>query len=259
MWLTPVGAEFRSFINDWEESQIREEKYNQIKLLLDGQNFTLFFEYEDDVYGATEQHRVTFSRIKSPDEETSEDWIEEAHFLAFNLSESIKGKPVQEIFYEKDVKKIDVITKEKAFKKLKEKAEEASTQKVVSGAKTILQALQKAKEKKEPGIKLNQDKNEVTVFRGTGPEGVENMRPSNTGVYGPGIYFHNNLKDASVYAEPNGGVIEAEIDENDPEVKVIEKPKYMVGSNVQIGTEKIIVVPDSSKVTVKRVIPTQET
>jgi hypothetical protein len=163
MWITPIGKNFRNLIDGWSDYQIKEEKYNQIKLLLDGQNFTIFFEYEGNVYGATEPHRVTFSKIKSPDEETTEEWIEEAHFLAYNLSESIKGKPVQEIFYENDVKKIDVITKEQAFKKLKERAEEASMKNVISGAKTVLQALQKQSKTKEPedngsGIKLNQDK-----------------------------------------------------------------------------------------------------
>jgi hypothetical protein len=102
-------------------------------------------------------------------------------------------------------------------------------------------------------------KSEMTVYRGTGPEGIKNIRPSDSGAYGPGIYFYDNLKDASIYAEPNGGVIEAEIDESDPEIKVIEKEKYLVGTNLPIGKERIIIVPNSSKVNIKRIIPTSET
>jgi len=163
MWATPVGADFRELLDKWDAAQIREEKHNQIRLLLDGQNFVLFFEHDGDIYGAAEQHRVTFSKMLDPDKETTDAWRNEAHFMAMNLSQGVQGKPVQEIFYLKDLESINVVSKEQAFKELKEKAEEAQPKEVAAGTKAILNALRQAKSKmmdpkQGPGMTMNQGK-----------------------------------------------------------------------------------------------------
>ena len=164
MWATPVGAEFRDLLDKWDTAQIREEKHNQIRLLIDGQNFVMFFEKKNDIYGATEQHRVVFSKMVDPDEETTDAWRDEAHFMAINLSQGVQGKPSQEIFYLDDLDEINVISKEQAFKELKEKAEEAEPKDVAAGAKAILHVLRQAKSKMmpppqhSPGMPMNQGK-----------------------------------------------------------------------------------------------------
>ena len=99
------------------------------------------------------------------------------------------------------------------------------------------------------------DESKMTVYRGTGPEGIQNMRPSEEGVYGPGIYFYDNEKDARVYAEPGGGVIVGEIDPKDPSIQIISKPVKMPGSNITIRDHKIIVVPDANKVHLVKILP----
>lgn len=99
----------------------------------------------------------------------------------------------------------------------------------------------------------------LTVYRGTGPLGVKELRPSEEGVHGPGIYFYDNVESARVYAEPGGGVVVAQVDLDNPQIRVIEKPVYVVGTNFLIRTERIIVVPDASLVQIVKIIPTNQT
>ncbi len=44
-------------------------------------------------------------------------------------------------------------------------------------------------------------------YRGTGPKGLKQLRPSPEGVYGPGIYFYDNPFDARAYSERYGGIL----------------------------------------------------
>jgi len=97
----------------------------------------------------------------------------------------------------------------------------------------------------------------ITVYRGTGSEGAKKIRPSEDGVYGPGVYFYNNLIDAKVYAEPGGGVIVGEVDKDD--VEVHEKTITVVGTNIPIRKQKIIVLEDPSKFKKIDFIPTENT
>ena len=102
------------------------------------------------------------------------------------------------------------------------------------------------------------EQNIAKVYRGTGPIGMNHLRPSEEGVYGPGIYFYDNLKDATAFAEPNGGVVVAEVDLDDPEIQVIEKPVYMVGTNIELRKSKIIIVPTADKIQILQQIPISE-
>ena len=99
----------------------------------------------------------------------------------------------------------------------------------------------------------------LTVYRGTGPLGIKELRPSEDGVHGPGIYFYDNLESAQAFAEPGGGVVVAQVDIDDPQVVVKEKPVYVVGTNFLLRKERVIIVPDASKVQVVKIIPTSET
>ncbi len=101
--------------------------------------------------------------------------------------------------------------------------------------------------------------NIITAYRGTGPAGLKQMRPSEEGVYGPGIYFYDDFKDAAAFAEPGGGVIAVEVDIDDPNVQVFERPVHLVGSDIELRKSKIIVVPDSSYVNVTGPTPTEDT
>ena len=51
----------------------------------------------------------------------------------------------------------------------------------------------------------------VIAFRGTGPQGIKELRSSSEGVYGRGIYWYDNPLDARCYCERGGGVIVAKL------------------------------------------------
>ena len=89
----------------------------------------------------------------------------------------------------------------------------------------------------------------MTVYRGAGPRGMAEMRPSDDGVHGPGIYFYDNMKDAKSYAGVGGGIIIGEVDTDDPDITVTEpQPVKLVGSDLVLRHNRIIVVRDPSKV-----------
>lgn len=80
---------------------------------------------------------------------------------------------------------------------------------------------------------------------------MQQMRPSEDGMHGPGIYFYDNLTDAQAYAEPGGGIIEAEVDLDAPGVMVTApEPVHMVGTNFELRKRRLVVVPSADLVKV---------
>jgi len=99
----------------------------------------------------------------------------------------------------------------------------------------------------------------MTVYRGVGSQGWSEMRPSEGGVYGPGIYFYDNPMDAKAYSTPGGGIIVAEVDPDDPDVTVTEKePVTVLGTDHVIRHRRIITVKDPNKVRIVDRIPNEE-
>lgn len=112
-------------------------------MLVDGQNFLMFFIFEGEVYGCTETHRVTFARMKDPGEEDTEAWLEEACFVAYNLYKAMQGKSAHEMFYYDDISDIKVISKEKAYELLKNLAEQINVENLKINNKSFLKILKK--------------------------------------------------------------------------------------------------------------------
>ncbi len=110
----------------WDECLYDEEIADRIKLMIDGQSLILFFKKDGDIYGAPEESRVVFARMKKPDEDTSKDWVDEAQFIAINLSRSIMGDRSQHMFGKKDLKAIQVIDKDDAEKMLTKAAKKGT-------------------------------------------------------------------------------------------------------------------------------------
>lgn len=88
------------------------------------------------------------------------------------------------------------------------------------------------------------------VYRGVGPRGMEEMRPSEGGVYGPGVYFYDNPEDAKAYAGRGGGVIAGYVDPKEAEIH--EKDVKLVGTDITLRKEAIIVIPNESFLKDKR-------
>ena len=82
------------------------------------------------------------------------------------------------------------------------------------------------------------------------------MRPSAGGVYGPGVYFYDDIKDAKAFSAPGGGVIVAEVDHDDPDVEIVkEEPVTAIGTDDILRYTRIIVVRDPTKITIIDKIP----
>jgi hypothetical protein len=78
-------------------------------MLIYGQNFIFFFRYENDIYGGSEEARLTFASMKK-DHDVSEDMV----FGATNLTNALKGEPGEEFFRYEDISKIAMLNSKSA-------------------------------------------------------------------------------------------------------------------------------------------------
>jgi hypothetical protein len=94
---------FKQFV----EADQKRQREGRIKMLIYGQNFIFFFRYEDDIYGGSEEARLTFASMKK---NKSEDMV----FGATNLTSSLKGEPGEEFFRPEDIDKIAILNSKSA-------------------------------------------------------------------------------------------------------------------------------------------------
>jgi hypothetical protein len=109
---SPGFSSFRQLMDIWDENLDQEEKKNQIRRMVDGENLILFFKKDGDVFGAPEESRVVFARMKNPDDETPEGWLDDANFIAVNLVKAMQGDKTTHMFSSKDLKSIKVVDKD---------------------------------------------------------------------------------------------------------------------------------------------------
>ena len=80
------------------------------------ENMVFFFKKDNEIYGAPEESRIIFARMKHPDkDDKSKNWDKDATFVAVDL----KSKERQSVFGYKDLNKIKIIDREEAIKKSK--------------------------------------------------------------------------------------------------------------------------------------------
>jgi hypothetical protein len=112
---SPGFSSFRELMDQWDDIKLRQEN---IKEMIEGNGIVFFFKKGKDIYGGGEGARVTFAKMKHPDEDLPDGWNEEADFSAINLSKAAKGSEVKSIFGIKDMDNIKVIDREVAEDKL---------------------------------------------------------------------------------------------------------------------------------------------
>lgn len=112
-------SSFRQYIDD---ALVREELDDKIRTLVNSPGFILFFKKGEEIFGAPEDSRVAFARLKNPDDHGDDD----IDFMAFNLTRALRGEGPHTIFGKKDLKKIHVLDREDAEKKLLSQAAEAT-------------------------------------------------------------------------------------------------------------------------------------
>lgn len=85
--------------------------------------FVFFFKKGKELFGAGEDSRVVFAKIKHPDDEIPDAWKDEANFSAHNLNKSMIGEPSQNVFSIKDMKSIKILDKDEVCKMLQKEIE----------------------------------------------------------------------------------------------------------------------------------------
>ena len=105
----------------WDGFLVENEVDNRVNDLL--APFVFFFKIHNDLYGAGEDSRVVFAKMKHPDDELPSGWKKEANFTAHNLNKSITGEGSQHVFSHKDLKQIHVLDKDKVAEILHKEVE----------------------------------------------------------------------------------------------------------------------------------------
>ena len=118
---SPGFSKFRELMDDWDQHLIEAEIDSRIEDLTGP--FVFFFKKGKELFGAGEDSRVVFAKIKHPDDELPSGWKDEANFSANNLNKAIIGQTAQHIFGKKDLKSIKILDKEAVSKTLQKEIE----------------------------------------------------------------------------------------------------------------------------------------
>lgn len=111
-------SQFRQLLDLWDEEVQKSQENKEIEKIVDSNQFLLFFKSKGSIFGTGEDGRVTFARIKNPDDDTITGWDEEANFAATNLTKLVQGEQSSSVFSQKDLKDIKVLDKDKVIEEL---------------------------------------------------------------------------------------------------------------------------------------------
>lgn len=105
---------FKDFLCSEASSSVKAK----IKALIDGSDLIMFFEKKGNIYGTDENGRMVFAQMKNPSKDLTDDWSNDASFMATNLSNILKGGGTETVISKSELKKVKVIDGEEAYKKL---------------------------------------------------------------------------------------------------------------------------------------------
>lgn len=114
------GIIFSELLNLWDkalfvENKKKAEQQNKVKNIIDGQNLIMFFKHNNKTFGAPEDSRIVFARMKNPDDEIPED---EVNFPAYDLLQALNGDSTESSFSANDLPDINIITRDEAENEL---------------------------------------------------------------------------------------------------------------------------------------------
>jgi hypothetical protein len=117
---SPAFSSFRDLMDRWD---IQLENIDSMNDLLDKHELILFFKKGDDYFGAPEDSRVVFAKLKTDteDDPMMPGFRQEARFPAFNLIKFLSNDPeksTESVFGIKDLPKISVCTREEAVENM---------------------------------------------------------------------------------------------------------------------------------------------
>jgi hypothetical protein len=113
---SPSFSSFRDLMDRWD---IQLEHIDSMNDLLDKHELILFFKKGDEYFGAPEDSRLIFAKLKTDteDDPMMPGFRQEARFPAFNLIKFLSNDPeksTESVFGIKDLPKISVCTREEA-------------------------------------------------------------------------------------------------------------------------------------------------
>jgi len=108
---SPYFSSFRELLDIWDENVEKDE----LEKLADEENISFFFTFDGEPYGGTEDTRLAFARMKSPEDEDIA-WAKQSTFVGVNIKKLSKNHKEQKIFSQSNLEKIKPISREDAFK-----------------------------------------------------------------------------------------------------------------------------------------------
>jgi hypothetical protein len=118
---SPGFSKFRTLMDIWDKHCVIEEQEKSIHDLMDRHGMILFFKKGDDLFGAPEDSRLIFAKLKNDkeDDPMMPGFRDEAKFLGVNLLKSMFGSPedsVENMFGNQDIPQIKVCDREDVIK-----------------------------------------------------------------------------------------------------------------------------------------------
>lgn len=111
---------FRELLDTWDNYLALEAEKQAVEDHLDKNQCILFFRRNDDLFGAPEESRLIFAKMKSDDEDTTH-WKDEARFIGLNLIQSLLGQMTQNVFSFKDLPNIQLVDRDHVVDELMKK------------------------------------------------------------------------------------------------------------------------------------------
>ena len=114
----PAFSAFRELMETWDKHCLLQEKRDEINNMLNSHGMSLFFKHSGNIFGAPEDGRIIFAKLKS-DEEEEPGFKDQAHFIAMNLLKSMMGEdPSESMFSLKDIPQIQVCDRDEVVEKI---------------------------------------------------------------------------------------------------------------------------------------------
>lgn len=130
----PYFSSFRGLMAKWDKQLCITEEHDEINDLLDKHELILFFKKGDEFFGAPEESRLIFAKLKTDteDDPMMPGFRQEARFPAINLAKIMNNDPEnsnETVFCAKDLPKIHVCSREDAIKNMMKFAKKKSKKK----------------------------------------------------------------------------------------------------------------------------------
>ena len=121
--ISPAFSKFRMLMDHWDKYL---ESSKSLSEIIDENGLILFFTKDKEVYGAPEESRLIFAKLKTDkeDDPMQPGFRAEARFPAVNLRKlksDNEEDSKESVFSIKDLKKIKVIDREEAIKLIEKK------------------------------------------------------------------------------------------------------------------------------------------